>query len=251
MTRSRFDYPRETVLASLLLAASCAFVTSAASAETVDEIVAANIAASGGDAIARIDNFASTGSVAVGIPGLGDLQGTIEAVSAPGRGYYENVHIGPIYQQQGWDGEQAWQRGPAGRRVLAGYEAAQLAMQSFANTFVALEQLSPAGLKIEQLDEAEIDGRPQEVLKVSTDGGAPSTLYLDRETHLLSRSVTRPNPDEPPVVVDIGDYEAHAGVMMPTSISIAIEGTSNTRVKLDSIVFNTSVDESKFTMPGD
>jgi hypothetical protein len=250
MTRTRFDSRRKASFFPLVLVGVIAVAPSAARAETVDDIIAANIAASGGEAIARIENFTSTGSVAVDIPALGTLDGTIEAVRIPGRGYFESVHIGPIYQQQGWDGKQAWQRGPAGLRILEGYEAAALALQSFANTFVALRELAPAGLAIEPLDDAEIDGRPQRVLAIRTDSDAPATLYLDRDTSLLTRSVARADENQPPIVVDVGDYAAYEGVMMPTSVTITVEGTSTTHVTLDTTVINTSVDESIFAVPG-
>jgi hypothetical protein len=58
-----------------------------------------------------------------------------------------------------------------------------------------------------------------------------------------------PNVGDVPVVVDLGDYQAFEDVMMPTSMTIAVEGISTTNVMLDSTVVNTTVDESIFTAP--
>src|SRR5690606_22535751 len=161
----------------------------AATAQTVDEIVSANIAATGGEeAIARIENFTSTGRVTVESPFFGKLEGTLEAVRVPGRGYFESVELGPISQQKGWDGEHSWEQGPNGLRMLEGYEHATLEMQSFPDTFVALRQLEPAGLRIERTADADVNGRPHYALDISSDGAPRSTVYLDQDTGLVSRS---------------------------------------------------------------
>jgi hypothetical protein len=91
---------------TLMLVGACLFgAPSSAPAQTADKIIAANIAASGGEeAIARIKNFTSTGRVTVESPLFGKLEGTLEAVRVPGRGYYEHVVLGPIRQNKGWDG---------------------------------------------------------------------------------------------------------------------------------------------------
>jgi hypothetical protein len=186
-----------------MLLGACLFgAPSGARAQTAEEIVAANIAASGGEeTIARIENFRNTGRVTVESPLFGNLEGTLEAVRVPGRGYYEHVVLGPIQQSKGWDGTHGWEQGPNGLRTLEGFELASLEMQSFVNTFVALRTLAPAGLRMERLDDADVHGRPQYVLAVRTAAGPTLTVYLDRETNLLSRTsvtVTVPNLGEVP-----------------------------------------------------
>ena len=239
---------------SLLLVCGLVYASSMAFAQTADEIVAANIAAAGGEeALTGIENFTSAGQVAIESPFFGKLEGTLEAVRIPGRRYFETVELGPISQQKGWDGERAWEQGPTGLRMLQGAEAAALAMQSFPNSFVALRALAPAGLKIERLDDAEVNGRPHFALAVSSDGASPSTVYVDRETRLLSRSTavtSVPNVGDMTAVTDVGDYESVEGVMLPTVLTITVEGVSTTRVTFDRTVVNTPVDESIFAVPG-
>jgi hypothetical protein len=234
---------------------TCLFgAPSGAYAQTAEEIVAANIAASGGaEAIARIKNFRNTGPVTVESPLFGKLEGTIEAVRVPGRGYYEHVVLGPIQQSKGWDGTRGWEQGPNGLRTLEGVELASIKTQSFVNPFVALRTLAPAGLRIERLADAEVRGRPQYVLAVKTADGPTSTMYVDRQTNLLTRNsmtVTVPNVGERPVVTDVGDYEVVTGVKMPTTVTIDVEGISTTRLTLKGTVVNTTVDATIFATPG-
>ena len=109
---------RNIMLLAFLLAAP-----SAGLGQTADEIVAANIQASGGEApIARIQNFTSKGRVTVESPFFGKLEGTLESIHLPGRGYYEHVMLGPIEQTKGWDGTSGWEKGPNGLRTLEGFE---------------------------------------------------------------------------------------------------------------------------------
>jgi glucose/arabinose dehydrogenase len=240
--------------ATLMLAAGLACAPSAARAQVADEIVAANIAATGGEeAIARIENVTSSGSVTIESSLFGTLLGSFEAVRVPGRGYFETVELGPISQQKGWDGQRAWEQSPNGLRRLEGDEAAALVMQSFPNVFVALRQLAPAGLRLERLDDVEVNGRPHYALAIESGSAPRSTVYVDRETNLLSRSTATtivPNLGEAEQVMDVVDYEAVEGVMMATALTITVEGISTTRLVLDSTAANTTVNESIFVMPG-
>ena len=238
----------------LLLGAAMACGSATAQAQTAEEIAAANIAASGGEeAIARIESVRNTGRVTVESPLFGKLEGTLEAVRVPGRGYFEHVELGPIQQDKGWDGTRGWEQGPNGLRMLDGFELTSLEMQSFVGMLVALRTLTPPGLQIERLDDAEVRGRAHYVLAVKAADRPTTTVYIDRETNLLSRTsvtVTVPNAGEVPVVTDVHEYEAVAGVMMPTAVTQVIEGVSTITITLDDTAVNTAVDESMFAVPG-
>jgi hypothetical protein len=238
----------------MMLVGACLLgAPSGARAQTAEKIIAANIAASGGEeAIARIKNFRNSGRVTVESPLFGKLEGTLEAVRVPGRGYYEHVVLGPIQQNKGWDGTLGWEQSPTGVRTLNGVELASLATQSFVNPFVALRTLAPAGLTIERLQDAEVRGRPHYVLAIRTAGGPTSTMYIDRETNLLTRNsamVAIPNLGEAPAVTDVGDYEVVAGVSMPTTVTITVGEISTTRLTLEGTVVNTAVDATIFAAP--
>ena len=235
--------------AALMVLAWVLGAPSVARGQTAEEIVAANIAASGGEqAIARIDNFTSKGRVAIESQFFGKLEGTLEMVRVPGHGYYEHVVLGPIEQTKGWDGNRGWELGPNGSRTLEGFELDVMKVQSFVNPFVAQRTLVPAA-RIERLDDAQVGGRPQYVLLVRTPDGQPATTFIDRETKLLTRitmTVSVPNFGEASIVTDVGGYKRVAGVMMSTTMTQVAEGIATTNVTLDDTSVNTSVDAKIF-----
>lgn len=236
---------RHLVLLAFLLG-----VPSVALGQTADEIVAANITASGGEAaIAGIQNVTTKGRVTIESQFFGKLEGTLETVRVPGRGYYERAALGPIEQTKGWDGTRGWEQGPNGSRTLDGFELDVMRVQSFVNPFVAQRTLAPPGLRIERLDDAPVDGRPHYVLIVKTSGGPPATMYIDRETKLLTRStmtVSIPTVGEATIVTDVGSYKPVAGVMMSTTLTQVAEGLATTTVILDDTAVNTALDAKIF-----
>lgn len=236
--------------APLMMLACVLGASSVAQGQTAEEIVAANIKASGGEqAIARIDNLTNKGRVTVESPLFGKLEGTIEAVRVPGRGYYEHVVLGPIEQTKGWDGTRGWELGPNGLRTLEGFEIDVMKVQSFVNPFIAQRTLAPAGLRIERLDDAQVGGRPQYVLIVTTADGPSATMFIDRETKLVTRStmtVSIPNVGEASIMTDVGGYKPVAGVMMSTTMTQVAEGIATTNVAVDDTSVNTAVDAKIF-----
>jgi hypothetical protein len=194
--------------APLVMLACMLGAPSVARVQTAEEIVAANIKASGGEeAIARIDSFTSKGRITIESPFFGTLEGTLEMVRVPGRGYYEHVALGAIEQTKGWDGTRGWELGLNGNRTLEGFEVNVMRVQSFVNPFIAQRTLAPAGLRIERVDDAQVGGRPQYVLIVKTADGPSATMFIDRETKLLTRStmsVSIPNVGEASIVTDVG-----------------------------------------------
>ena len=236
--------------APLMMLACVLGAPSVARGQTAAEIVAAHIRASGGEqALAGIENFTSKGRVTVESPFFGKLEGTIEAVRVPGRGYYEHVVLGPIEQTKGWDGTRGWELGPNGRRTLEGFEMDVMKVQSFVNPFIAQRTLAPAGLRIERLDDAQVGGRPHYVLIVNTADGPSATMFIDRDTKLLTRStmtVPIPNVGEVSIVTDTGGYKAVAGVMMSTTMTQVAEGIATTNVTFNDTSVNTAVDAKIF-----
>lgn len=234
----------------LMMLACLLVAPSVARGQTAEEIVAANITASGGEAaIARVQNFTTKGRVTVESPFFGKLEGTLEAVRVPGRGYYEHAVLGPIEQTRGWDGSRGWEQGPNGSRTLEGFELDVMKVQSFVNPFIAQRTLAPAGLRIERLDDAQVGGRPHYVLIVKTAAGPSATMFIDRETKLLTRStmtLSIPNVGEASIVTDVGGYRPVAGVLMSTTMTQVAEGISTTSVTLDDTSVNTAVDAKIF-----
>src|SRR5690606_32642350 len=127
-----------------------------------------------------------------------------------------------------------------------------LAQQSFVAPRVGMRQLARGELLLARRDDAEERGRPHYAIAVTSEGSAPSTLYIDRETGLLSRTETTtaiPGLGEAKTVVDVGDYVAYRRVLIPSTLRIEVEGISTTQVTFDRTDVDTAVDESIFAMP--
>ena len=136
--------------------------------------------------------------------------------------------------------------------MIAGPEATSLQLQSFVAPLAARLELAGADLGVERLDDAELNGRPHFVLAASRGSTPLSTLYVDRETGLVSQSAgvaNIPGLGDVKSVTDFGGYEAVGGVMLPTTITVAMEGISTTRITWTNTVVNTDVDESIFSLP--
>jgi hypothetical protein len=234
----------------LMLLAFLFAAPSAGLGQTADEIVAANIKASGGEAsMARIENFTTKARVTIESPLFGKLEGTLEAIHAPGHGYYEHAVLGPVDQTKGWDGSTGWEHGPNGPRTLEGFELDVMKIQSYLNPFVAQRALAPPGLRFDRLDDAQVGGRPHYVITVKTTNGPTATMFIDRDTKLVSRStmtVSIPSVGEVTIVTDTGHYKAVAGVMMWTTMTQVAEGISTTNVTIDDTLVNTTVDAKIF-----
>ena len=236
--------------APLMMLACVLGAPAVARGQSAEEIVAANIKASGGEAaVARVENFTSKGRVTIESPFFGKLEGTLEMIRVPGRGYYERVVLGPIEQTKGWDGTRGWELGPNGPRTLEGFEVDVMKVQSFVNLFLSQRTLTPAGLRIERLDDAQVNGRPQYVLLSKTANGPSATMFIDRDTKLLTRStmtVSIPNVGEASIVTDVGGYKSVAGLMLSTTMTQVVEGISTTNVTLEETSVNTAVDAKIF-----
>jgi hypothetical protein len=243
------------MMSRILVMACVLAAPSIARGQTAAEIVAANIAASGGEkAIARIENFTSKGRLTIESPFFGKLEGTIALVRVPGRGYHERVVLnpGPIEQTRGWDGTHGWEQGPSGLRTLERFEVSTLSVLSFVNPFVAVRTLKPSGLRIERLDDAEIDGRAQYVLAITTADDPVVTMYVDRRTNLVTRSrmtVSIPGVGDVQTMTDVGGYKAVAGVMLASTMTTVSEGVATIGIALDDTVVNTAVDAKRFAAP--
>ena len=122
-------------------------------------------------------------------------------------------------------------------------------VQSFVNPFIAQRMLAPPGLRVERLDDAQVNGRPHYVLIVKTADGPPATMFIDRETKLLTRStmnVPIPNVGETAIVTDVGDHKRVAGVLVSTTMTQVAEGIATTNVTIDDTSVNTAVDTRIF-----
>lgn len=228
-----------------------------ASAQTVDEIVARNLQAKGGEALLR-----STTSVRTS--GTGTMQGqkvTVRtttkrpsmmrnemSITMPG-GTGEKPPSQTIIQA--FDGENLWmqmgsmppQTLPAGEQVEAVRRTSQidspLLDYKSKGTAITLGEPSTEG------------GRKLHHLVVTPKGAPPMHYYIDAATNLESRMVIDVDQGGQKMRMEMrfGDFKTIDGRTVPMTITQFMNGTQLGQIRFDSVEFNVPVDDQLFRLP--
>jgi outer membrane lipoprotein-sorting protein len=228
-----------------------------AMAQTVDEIVAKNLKAKGGEELLR-----STTSVRTS--GAGTMQGqkvTVRtttkrpslmrnemSITVPG-GVGEQPPAQTIIQA--FDGENLWmqmgsmppQTLPPGEQVEAVKRTSQidsplLDYKSKGTTITLGEPSTEGGRKFHHL--------------VVTPKGAPAMhYYIDAETNLESRMVIDVDQGGQKMRMEMrfGDFKTIEGRTVPMTITQFMNGTQLGQIRFNSVEFNVPVDDRLFTLP--
>lgn len=169
-----------SVLCFLLCCAS-------AGADQVDEILAANAAAIGGDGNwSRIANLRL--ELSIREPGS-EVEGTYVA-SRDGNMRIDIVAGGkPVFAEGLFQG-QAWEWRPGKGRTAAGAAAAAALRHGIEmpGKFFTLQQVRDRGVQIELVDSGEAAAAGQWLLRLTLADGFGSDFFVDRQTHLVVRS---------------------------------------------------------------
>ena len=244
---------------SLGLGAAMAFASvSFASAGTtvvsisLEDLLSRHLAARGGAAaMAAIRSLEMTGSMR---PGGFDVPFTYREVAArPGSVRIEATLQG-LTVVQAWDGDSGWQIQPfQGRKdaeSLSEDDVKSLAEE--ADFEAPLINAAAKGVKLERLDDEDIDGLPAYAVRATLKNGDQQTYYLDPEAMLTLRVITRQSlrGAETFSQTDYGDYEKVAGVYFPFEVASGPKGSSvQQKVTYSKIVANIVVDPKIFTRP--
>ena len=126
--------------AGLLLTLGVLAWAGAAQAQSLDEIIEAAVAATGGrDAIAQIETVRHTGSFTMGTD-FGPIEGSLEIVIIPNQKMYQALISDLFSQRSAWDGTAAWQSDSfTGTVELTGTAAANLRNQTALDGFQAYQ----------------------------------------------------------------------------------------------------------------
>jgi hypothetical protein len=235
---------RNLILAAVLVVASHA----TARAESVDDIIAKNIQARGGDKLRAVQTVRMTGKLLVG-PGI-EAPVTIE-IKRPGRMRFELVIQGMTIVQA-VDGDVGWTIQPmTGKKDADRMSSDDLKeAQDQADFEGPLVDYKKKGHKVELIGKEKIEGTDAYKLKVTKKNGDIETLYLDADAFLEIKSegkrVVRGNPVE--FESTTGDYKDVSGVMFPFSIEF---GAKNEKAKLSvtKVDVNPKIDDARFKMP--
>ncbi len=132
----------------------------AAQAQSLDEILEAALAATGGrEAINRIESVRRTGPFTMDTE-FGPLGGELEAVIIPNQKVYQSLRSDLFTQTSAWDGTVAWQSDDfTGTVELSGTDAANLRNQSVLDWYQALENPVFGDVQNRTGDDQQVGGR--------------------------------------------------------------------------------------------
>jgi photosystem II stability/assembly factor-like uncharacterized protein len=223
-------------------------------AATLEEILAKNLAARGGEAKLReLKALRFTGRVT-----LGGRAGGIEAAWAkvqkrPGA-MREEVTLQGLTRIEAYDGRDGWTVSPFGGRTDAERASADEArtLAIAADLDGPLVGWREDGHRIEYLGSEDTDGTPALKLRVNRKDGDVQYVYLDPDSHLEIRITTvhKDRGVERVREADLGSYQQVNGVWFPFSIEAGGRGgPREARLQIERIEVNVPIDDAWFKVP--
>ncbi len=226
-----------------------------ASAETVDEIVAANLEAKGGeDAWKALESGKMAGTMRMGggAAGAMEMPFTVE-FKKPHKVRLEFTMQG-MTAIQAFDGEIGWSimpfLGKTEPEEMAEDQVKQLKDQAdFEGVLVDYEE---KGHAIELVGEEEVDGTPAYKLKVTRADGDVDFLYLDAEyfVEFKIEATREVQGNEVTISTVLGDYKEVDGLIFAHSMEMAFGGSEAQQViTIESIELGIELPDERFAMP--
>lgn len=242
-------------LQALALLCLVAFLAVPAGAQdmTVDDVVAKNIEAKGGqEAWDAIESAKISGKLEM--PG--------GAMTMPMTLYFkrpDKVRVEMEMQGQkivqAYDGETGWQimplMGKAEPQKMSEAEVKQVKRQAdFEGPLVDWKE---KGHTVELVGKTEVDGTPAWQLDVTLESGEKTTMYLDADHFVEFKTVGTAETPGGTLEIEaiLGDYKEVGGVMLAHSLEMRTAGQpQGATITFDNVTVNPEgVDDSLFTMP--
>lgn len=222
-----------------------------APAFTADQLIAKHLEARGGLAKLRaIHSLRITSRVG---------QAEIPSVSEwkrPGS-YRQTVQVQGLEWIQAFDGKAGWGINPFSG--YGGFKEPQplspedeRAVELSADLDGPLVDWKAKGHKVEYLGEEDVDGGQAYKLKVSLKDGDEITYFLDADTFLSIKEITRRVIRGTDLVSEttLGNYEATGGVYFPRLLQEGEKGSDNKNtLTVDKVEINPTLSDDRFTIP--
>ena len=233
------------MMAALLL------FSAAVSAQSVDDLIAKNVAAKGGVAkLKSINSLRITGTVEFG----GTQATVVELEKRPSKMRTE-ISLQGLTMVQGYDGKTGWQIIPfSGKKdpeAVGGDELKQL--EEEADIDGPLIDYKTKGNKVELVGKEKVEGTDAYNLRVTLRNGNVRNVYLDADSFLEIKVVgkTIVRGTETTSSTTLGDYKQVDGVMFPFSVQITQEGGQGgaQKITVEKVEFNVPADDASFKMP--
>ncbi|MDB4956784.1 MAG: sialidase [Myxococcales bacterium] len=223
-------------------------------AATVEELLAKNLAARGGEAKLReLRTLRLTGRIVFGGGGFSIDATWAQVQERPGL-IRSEVTLQGLTQITAYDGREGWSLSPfSGRRdpeKSSEDDARALAQQ--AELDGPLVGWRDKGHRIESLGTEDVDGTPAIKLRVTRKDGDVQYVYLDPDSFLEIRitTVRKVRGTEDITETDLGGYQQVAGVWLPFAIESGTKGgPRNSRITVERAEINVPVDKAWFELP--
>lgn len=240
---------------TMMLLCGLAMLGGFATAETVEEIVAANLEAKGGEeAWKALETGQMTGNMRMG----GGATGTIEMpfiveFKKPDKIRLEFTMQG-MTAIQAFDGEIGWSvmpfMGKTEPEEMAEDQVKQLKNQ--ADIEGVLVDYKEKGHTVELMGSEDVDGTPAYKLKVTRANGDVDFLYLDQEYYVEFKIEAQREVQgtEVTVATILGDYKEVDGLIFAHSMEMAFGGGEAQQViTIESIELGIEMPDERFAMP--
>ena len=226
-----------------------------AAAATVEEVVAKNLAARGGeDAILAVQTARLVGTMRMGGSAAGAVEVPFTAeFKRPNRIRME-FSLQGMTAVQGYDGEVGWAVMPfAGKPEPEEMDAGQLKdIKEQADFDGLLVNYKEKGHTVELAGEEEVDGTPIFKLKVTKANGDVVNMYLDREFYTEIKSDTKRmvQGTEIEITTTYKDFRKINGLLFAHSMEMGFPGSPAGQViTINTIELGVDLADDRFTMP--
>jgi hypothetical protein len=234
----------------LSVVAAVAFLPFAASAQTVDEVIAKNIQAHGGaEKLKSVRSLRTTAKFS-----QGSFRADFRQENKRADKVREEFIIQGLAQVQAYDGKTGWQISPFGGRkdpeLLSQDDLKSLAVD--ADIDGPLVDYKQKGHKAELVGHDSVEGTDCFKIKLSMKNGDVRYYYLDRDSFLelkleiqtTIRGALQENE------MYYGDYEQVNGVYYPFAVEQAQKGSaSRAQISVQKIEQNVALEDGHFSMP--
>ncbi len=231
-----------TLLSVASAAVVCFIFATPAYAQTVDEIVARNIQAKGGEAkLKSVQSVRQSGSI--------NIQGQTAQLTVVAKRpnlSRQDISIMGTTIVMAFDGTKAWMLNPMIGPDAVEMPAEQAEMiKDQADIDGPLIDYKTKGSTVELVGLEDAAGKKAFHLRISRKGLPPTELYIDSTTYLDVKSVTAV-PGSGTMEMVFGDYRAVDGMTVPFSVKSSAAGMLLSDLKLDKVEFNVALPADTF-----
>jgi outer membrane lipoprotein-sorting protein len=232
----------------ILVMAALVAAPAAAQTPTVDELLAKNLESRGGaEKLRAIDTRTVSGTVSAQ-----GMQLTMKVYSKRPNLMLQEMQMGDRRMVTAFDGQQAWGINPMmggdTPQALTGLQADLLRDQAAFDGPLALAR--QRGDTMEVAGKEDIEGTSSWKL-VITHEGRQTSVYLDEKTGLERKVSSTITDNGTQLLIEsiISDYQPVEGIQVPRQVRTLVGGQPQATVAIESVEFNTPIDEAKFKMP--